>query len=74
MTIEQLHSLNEDELAILWFCINKTNPPTLPYEMEPAEFLAINHVRLTNRLMQCRQYIKPEYHSIFDELVAKLKV
>ena len=29
MTIDQLKSLTEDELSMLWFCINKVNPSIL---------------------------------------------
>lgn len=29
MKLDHLESLTEDELAMLWFCINKINPPVL---------------------------------------------
>lgn len=75
MKKEQLKSLNEDELSILWFCVNKVNPPVLKgIELDPVLFTSINHKMLMDRLLQCRQYIKEEYINVFDGLVHKLKV
>jgi hypothetical protein len=75
MKLDHLDSLTEDELAMLWFCVNKINPPVLSgVELEPEVFTSIKHKRLMDRLLQCAQYIKEEHHSIFTGLVAKLKV
>lgn len=75
MKLDHLQSLTEDELAILWFCINKINPPVLSgSELEPSLFVAIKHKKLMDRLLQCGQYIKEEHHSLFAGLLNKLKV
>jgi hypothetical protein len=75
MKLEHLDSLTEDELAILWFCINKVNPPVLAdIELEPELFIAIKHRKLMDRLLQCGQHVKEEYHSVFAGLINKLKV
>ena len=75
MKLEHLDSLTEDELAILWYCINKVNPPVLAdIELEPELFIAIKHRKLMYRLLQCGQHVKEEYHSVFAGLINKLKV
>jgi hypothetical protein len=75
MKLEHLDSLTEDELAILWYCINKVNPPVLAdIELEPELFIAIKHRKLMDRLLQCGQHVKEEYHSVFAGLINKLKV
>jgi len=75
MKIEQLKSLDEDELAILWYCVNKIEPVVLAgIELEPEVFTSINHKSLMNRLTNCRINIKEEHHQVFDGLVAKLRV
>ena len=75
MKLEHLESLTEDELAMLWFCINKINPPVLAgIELEPSIFVAIKHKKLVDRVLQCAQYVKEEHHTVFTGLVNKLKV
>jgi len=75
MKLEQLKSLTEDELAMLWFCINKINPPVLAgVELDPELFVAIKHKKLMDRLLQCAQHIKDEHRSVYAGLMNKLKV
>ena len=75
MKLEHLECLTEDELAMLWFCINKINPPVLAgIELEPSIFVAIKHKKLMDRVLQCAQYVKEEHHTVFTGLVNKLKV
>jgi len=75
MTLQQLNSLNDDELSILWFCINKVDPPVLTgVDLVPSIFPAINHKKLMNRMAKCRMMIKSEHMEIFDGLIDKLKV
>lgn len=75
MTINQLESLNDDELAMLWFCINKVNPPILKeIELEPVLFTSINHKKLMNRLNQCKVHVKAEHQQVYDGLMGKLNV
>jgi len=75
MTIDQLKSLNDDELAMLWFCINKVQPPILKgIELEPVLFTSINHKKLMDRLMQCKVHVKADYQKIYDGLYGKLSV
>lgn len=74
MTLSQLHSLNEDEVALLWFIINKVNPPVLSWEMDPLLFCSINHTKLVNRILQCDKFIKPEHMDKFTSLKNKLGI
>lgn len=75
MTLQQLKSLNEDEISILWYCVNKVNPPVLAgVDLEPSLFTSINHRKLMNRLTNCRILIKPEHLSVFDGLMDKLRL
>jgi len=74
MTLSQLHSLNEDELALLWFIINKVSPPVVCWEMEPSLFCSINHQKLINRINQCDKFVKPEHMDKFTSLRTKLGI
>jgi hypothetical protein len=71
---EHINDLNEDELSILWFCINVVSPKILNYEITPSLFTSIKHEALQNRLLQCEQFIKDEYKNIFNELKRKLEM
>lgn len=75
MRLEQLYSLSEDEIDILWFCINVVNPKILrKVDLEPRDFVSIKHNALIERLKQCRQFVKEENLPIFDGLVEKISV
>lgn len=75
MRLEQLYSLSEDEIDILWFCINVVNPRVLrKVELEPKDFVSIKHNMLIERLKKCRTFVKDEYLQVFDGLVEKLSV
>jgi len=75
MKLDHLESLTEDELAMLWFCINKVNPSVIAgVELEPSLFVSIRHKKLMDRILQCAQHVKEEHQSVFAGLVNKLKV
>ena len=74
MTLSQLESLNEDELSLLWFIVNKVNPPVMSWEMEPRLFCSIKHNRLVDRIRQCEKHIKPEHMDKFTGLKLKLGI
>lgn len=75
MTIDQLKSLNDDELSMLWFCVNKVNPPILQgIELEPVLFTSINHKKLIDRLVKCKVHVKVEHQQVYDGLMTKLTV
>lgn len=75
MTREQLKSLDDNELIMLWFIINKINPVILKdIELEPVLFTSINHRKLMERIMKCKVHVKDEHMKVFDGLVNKLSV
>lgn len=75
MTLEELHSLNEDETAMLWFMVNKVFPPAIKdIELEPSVFTAIKHRWIVNRLLTLKENIKEEHTPIYDSLKNKLGI
>lgn len=75
MTREQLKSLTDDEMSMLWFIINKVNPQVLMnVELEPELFTSIRHKKLIDRIMKCKVHVKPEHMPVFDGLIGKLKI
>lgn len=75
MKIEQLHSLTEDETAMLWFMVNKVYKPAIVgIEMEPTIFPAIKHSWLVRRVVQLKDNIKEEHVPIYESLKAKLEI
>ena len=75
MTRNQLKSLTDDDIAMLWGIVNLVNPPVMQgVQMDPSLFPSINHKMLMDRVMQCKKFLKQEHYEIFDGLVNKLKV
>lgn len=73
MTLEQLHSLSEDEVAMLWGIINMGNPPVLAgQELESSLFPFIKDHKLKDRVIQFDKYVKPEYIELYNSLKSKL--
>lgn len=73
MTIDQLRSLNDDETAMLWYIINKLQPPVLSTdEMDPSVFTSINKYHLVERVLKAEQFIKDEAKPIYESLKLKL--
>jgi len=75
MTIEQLNSLNDDEVAMLWFMINKVFPPAIKdIEMEPSIFTSIKHRWIVDRVSKMKDVIKEEHQPIYESLKNKLQI
>lgn len=73
MRLEEFKSLTEDELAILWYAVNKTTPPVLDgVELEPSVFCAIKPQAIRNRVDQIELAVKDEHKSIYESLRQKL--
>lgn len=73
MTLEQLHSLTEDETTMLWGIVNLGNPPVIKgIHMEPVLFTSIKNEKLRDRVIQFDKYVKPEYIEIYNSLKSKL--
>ena len=73
MTLDQLQSLSEDEVTMLWGIVNMGNPPVLTgQELEPTLFPFIKENKLKDRVIQFDKYVKPEYIGIYTSLRSKL--
>jgi hypothetical protein len=73
MTLEELHSLNEDETSMLWFIINKIDRPAIyGIELEPSLFPSINRYWLTEKVLKAKESVKPEHLSVYETLTSKL--
>lgn len=75
MRLEQLHSLTDDELAMLWYAINKTDPPILTgVEIDVGVFCAIKHHAIVDRVNKIESLVKDEHKEIFNSLKVKLEI
>jgi len=73
MTLDQLHSLTEDEVTMLWGIVNMGNPPVLAgQQVDPELFPFIKDHKLKDRVNQFDKYVKPEYIGIYTSLRSKL--
>lgn len=74
MTLEQLKSLTEDEVLMLWYIINKIEPAVMPgIELEPGLFTSVNREALLNRINKAKPLVKEEHIEIYNSIVSKLK-
>lgn len=75
MRLEELKSLTDDELTMLWYAVNKINPPVLDgVELEPSVFCSIKPSAIRQRIDQLEPAIKDEHKSIYDSLRHKLNM
>lgn len=75
MRLEQLYSLTEDEMDMLWYIVNVLKPKILKNaDLEPRDFVSINRELLVKRVTNSRQFIKEEYFPILDGLISKIGV
>lgn len=73
MRISQLQSLTDLELSIILYTVNVLEPIRPPHvEITPELLLFIKHNALIEKLNRVGSKIKPEYKSIFDNLIVKL--
>lgn len=72
MTLDQIHSLNKDETAMLWYIINKVSPIFSTFELDPQLFSTINKHRLIDRVSTAESLIKEEHRPIYDGLKSKI--
>ena len=75
MTLNQLETLTDYELALCLFINNVTFPLELPkLELTAHELTWLRHDMLVKRLMDAFPRLKPEAHPIFVSLMEKLGV
>lgn len=74
MTLEQLHSLSEDELGMALFIVNHISPVPAMKEIPPIGLTWFRKGTLEKKLMNALDYVNPEAHPIFSSLLTKLNI
>ena len=73
MTLNQLQSLSEDELAMALYIVNNISPPGIPpLPFDPRELTWFKHNLLVQKFIDSFPRIKPEAHHIYKSLMEKL--
>jgi len=75
MTLSQLESLSDDELAMALYIVNVLKPVQPPIgEINPRGLTWFKHDLLVKKILDCFPLVKPEHHPIFVSLLDKLGV
>lgn len=75
MTLQQLSNLNEDELAIALYIVNRIDPLGCPkVELNPRHLTWFKHDMLVKKLLNSFPRLKPEGHATYTSLMEKLGV
>lgn len=71
MTLHQLNSLTEDELAMAWYIANHICP-TIGIEIPPHGLTWYRKDEFEKKLIAAFNHVKPENHAIYSSLLKKL--
>ena len=75
MTLNQLQTLTEEELALALVIVNVIDPPGIPkMEFEPRHLTWFRHDALIQKFLQVFNRLLPEGHATFISLMFKLGV
>jgi hypothetical protein len=75
MTLNQLETLTEDELALALYIVNVIEPLDIPkMQFEPRQLTWFRHEALVEKLVRAFPKLLPEGHPIFVSLMEKLGV
>ena len=75
MTLSQLESLTDDELAMALYIVNVLKPVQPPMgEIPPRGLTWFKHDMLVKNIVDCFSLVKPEFHAIYLSLLTKLGV
>ena len=75
MTLNQLETLSEDELALCLFINNVTFPMECPkIELTARQLTWLRHDMLIKKLLDAFPRLKPEAHPIYSSMMQKLGV
>jgi len=75
MNQQQLDSLTEDELAVLFYVVNVVSPMTFPkMEFDMNSIKWFRHDMLIKKLLDSFNRLKPEGHATYTTLMEKLGV
>lgn len=75
MTLNQLETLTEDELALVLYVVNVIAPLEVPkMTFEPRQLTWFKHDALIKKLLDSFNRLKPEGHATYVSLMQKLGV
>lgn len=74
MTFDQLHDLDENELAMVLFVVNSISPVAGVGEVSPLGLTWFRKGTLEKKLVDAFDRVKPEFHPIYSSLLTKLNV
>lgn len=75
MTLNQLETLSEDELALALYIVNVVAPPVLPKgPFEPRHLTWFNHEQLIRKFLEIFSKLTPDGHATYVSLMQKLGV
>jgi len=75
MNLEQLQSLNDDEISMLWYIVNKLTTPIISgIELEPTLFTSIDNRALIDRVVQAQSSVTEAALPIYDSLKLKMGI
>jgi hypothetical protein len=75
MTLDQLNSLDENELAMALYIVNHISPPSaLKVELTPRNLTWFKHHMLIQKIVDVFPQVLPESHGTFSSLLQKMGV
>lgn len=75
MTKEQLHSLTEDEQAMLWYMVNKVEPTVIAgQELDVDLFTSIRHPLLVRRIKSLENLVSEAGKEVYIGLKTKIGI
>ena len=75
MTLNQLETLTEDELALALYIVNVVASPAVPImTFEPKHLTWFKHDMLIKKFLEVFPRLKPEGHATYTSLMQKLGV
>lgn len=73
MTLNQLETLNEDELAMIMYIVNILSPLDVPkIQLTPRHLTWFRPEALNQKVLDCFPRVNPEYHEIYKSLLEKM--
>lgn len=75
MNLEQLQSLNDDEISMLWYIVNEIKPSVIDgVILEPELFPSIRHPFIVHRIKSVESKISDTGKEIYVGLKSKLNI
>lgn len=74
MTLDQLHSLTDDELCIALYVVNVLKPIKPQWELSPRGLTWLKNGVLESKLIESISWVKPEGISAYSSLLTKMGI